>query len=155
MMGGTGTAMSFFVWNPSLDLGIEAVDAEHRRLFEIVRRLHDGVAAGWAGAEAGEVLRELDRESRAHFLHEEDLLDAAGCPEAVRGRGEHLAFSKYLAELESSVAPLTVDAAVRLRDFLLELLQSDRRYASWLSRARPEAVAAWARRRAAAALPRG
>jgi hemerythrin len=155
MMGNPRGRMPFFVWNPSYDLGVDAVDADHRRLFEILRRLHDGIAAGWAAPAVGEVLRELAEQARVHVVHEEDLLEAAGCPDLERQRADHRGFLEHLADLQTSAGSLGVDAAVRLRDLLLEhILGGDRSYAGWLARVAPEAVADWARRRAAAALPR-
>jgi hemerythrin len=147
--------MAFFVWSPAFDLGIEAIDADHRRLFDTLRRLHDGIAAGWAAPAVGQVLRELSEQARAHYHHEEDLLQASGYPDLQRQRGEHRSFLEHLSDLETSGAAPTVDTAARLRDLVREhVLGSDRRYATWLARAAPEAVADWARRRAAAALPR-
>jgi len=150
-----GAGMGFFTWSFGYEVGIDLVDADHRRLFEILRRLHDGIAAGWAAPAVGCALRDLARHCQAHFEREEDLLDASGCPELVRQRGEHTGLLAHLADLESSRAELSLATVTRMRDFLLTHIQEgDRRYAGWLARASPEAVTDWARRRALAAMPR-
>jgi hemerythrin-like metal-binding protein len=146
--------MPFFTWDPSYELGIEAIDDDHRRMFELVRRLHDGVAAGWSPPVVGASLRELQEQARAHFTREEDLLDAAGCPELLRQRGEHLSILEHLQGIEAAAPTPTVETVERLRDFLLDhVVRGDRGYATWLARAAPEVVADWARRRAAASRP--
>lgn len=147
--------MDLFSWSFGYEVGIDPVDADHRRLFEILRRLHDGIAAGWAAPAVGCTLRDLAEHCRAHFEREEDLLDASGCPELLRQRGEHAGLLAHLADLEGSQADLTLGTVIRVRDFLLTHIQEgDRRYAGWLARASPEAVTAWASRRALAAMPR-
>jgi hemerythrin-like metal-binding protein len=147
--------MAFGGWSFGDDLGIEQVDEDHRRLFELVRRLHEGTAAGWAPAQVAAAHRELSEHARAHFQREELLLEAAGCPELPRQRSEHAVLLTLLRELGRAPAALTPQAVEGLGGRLVAHVQSeDRSYADWLARARPEAVAAWARRRALAALPR-
>lgn len=147
--------MPFGGWSFRDDLGIEQVDEDHRRLVELVRRLHDGTAAGWGGAEVAAAFRDLADHARTHFQREELLLEASGCPELPRQRSEHAALLALLRELGRSPAELSPQAVDALGGRLLAHIQAeDRSYADWLARARPEAVAAWARRRALAALPR-
>ncbi|MBI5070503.1 MAG: hemerythrin domain-containing protein [Deltaproteobacteria bacterium] len=147
--------MAFGGWSFRDDLGIEQVDEDHRRLVELLRRLYDGTAAGWAGAEVAAAFRELAEHARVHFQREELLLEAAACPELPRQRSEHASLLTLLRGLGRAPAELSPQAVEDLgRRLLAHIQEEDRSYADWLARARPEAVAAWARRRALAALPR-
>lgn len=64
-------------------VGIEQVDNEHRRLFEIAGRVYDALATGDAAATraAQSAVAELLDYTDTHFANEEALMEAAAYPE--------------------------------------------------------------------------
>lgn len=68
-------------------VGIEQVDEQHRKLFEIAGRVYDNLNADGATAAkaAAEAVRELIQYTETHFASEEQLMQAAGYP----GLGVH------------------------------------------------------------------
>lgn len=72
-------------------VGIEQVDREHRRLFEIAGRVHDNLAMDNATATsaAQTAVAELLDYTETHFASEERLMEAAGFPELEAHRQLH------------------------------------------------------------------
>jgi hemerythrin len=81
--GGHG---SFVVeWREGFRTGIEEIDAEHRQLFALVKRLD--------AANVKHVLDELVEYVVTHFTHEEALMERSGYP----GRQRHVELHEQLA----------------------------------------------------------
>lgn len=156
MEAGGGSRMAFFfAWDRSYDLGIDRIDAQHRRIFELLRAIHDGASAGESRAEQLAGLRALQAAVEVHFQEEEELLDVASCPELLRQRGEHVALLEHLSDLERTPTSPSCEALERIRDYVIRhVLVSDRGYAAWLGRAAPLTVASWESQKSAAAAAR-
>lgn len=71
-----------FDWNPRHAIGIDAIDAGHRRFFEALSRIAEDSARG-DGAAVMRGFNELGRDIEAHFTAVEALLPALD--ESVRG----------------------------------------------------------------------
>jgi hemerythrin len=136
-----------FSWDNSLDLGVAEVDHEHQHFFDLLGCLHEGIAAGWAAPAVGQLLRELEDQTRFHFLCEEVLLEQSACPELLRHRGARMGFLEHLADLECSGKALTTGTVERMGDWMVAHIRASRVHAAWLTRA--AASAAPASRRAA------
>ena len=50
---------SAFQWNASYSVKVEAMDAQHKRLFEIIRELYTAMRSGHGKDVVGEVLHRL------------------------------------------------------------------------------------------------
>jgi hemerythrin-like metal-binding protein len=72
-------------------VGIEQVDREHSKLFEIAGRVHDGLGAdGDTAANAARAaVAELLDYTASHFANEERLMESAGFPELEAHRCLH------------------------------------------------------------------
>lgn len=72
-------------------VGIEQVDREHRRLFEIAARVYDGLGASDEAAQAvtRAAVAELLDYTATHFKSEEGLMEAAGYPDLEEHRNQH------------------------------------------------------------------
>lgn len=75
-------------WGPRYEVGIEAIDGQHRHLVELINRLQDALGAGDELEQLIESLRELVRYTEHHFATEERLMDEVGAS-AERHRTEH------------------------------------------------------------------
>jgi hemerythrin len=72
-------------------VGIEQVDQEHRRLFEIAGRAYDGLSANDEAAEAATraAVAELLDYTATHFASEESLMESTGYPDLAEHRQQH------------------------------------------------------------------
>jgi hemerythrin len=93
--------MSFFVWDPKLLLGVDAMDTEHRALVVRMNEIHDKVEAGASKAVLSTLLQGLADLTRRHFDHEEKMMQAA----AYSGFETHkLVHKDLLTKLDGHVA---------------------------------------------------
>ena len=69
---------SAFQWNTSYSVKVEAMDAQHKRLFEIIRELYTAMRAGQGKQVVGEVLHRLIEYTVQHFAAEEKLMEKNG-----------------------------------------------------------------------------
>ena len=98
-----------FVWKKEFELGIPAVDAQHRQLLAIGNRLHGLLEAHREEHDSYDsimsVLAELRDYTIYHFHAEETLFRQYSYPEYKTHKDEHDAFIAYL----NSVNPEIVD----------------------------------------------
>lgn len=79
------THRPIIAWTELLLVGNEAIDADHRHLFEVVQRLHDGIRQKHGASLIRDVLDELMEYAREHFAREEALMAEIRFP----GKEEH------------------------------------------------------------------
>jgi hemerythrin-like metal-binding protein len=127
-------------WTPGLSVGVEAMDAQHRQLFDRLNALVVAIRSGCGATELDRTMDFLDSYVREHFADEEKLLADAGYPGLEGHRRMHAGFT---AELESVRAGLASPQADRqdlaerlhlsMRDWLLRHIQvEDRAYGVFL-----------------------
>ena len=68
--------MAYLTWHNELDTGIEVIDAQHRRIVELINRLHE--IQGQDRKAVGVVIEELIDYTASHFAFEESLMEEAG-----------------------------------------------------------------------------
>jgi hemerythrin len=130
--------MSLIAWNKQLELGVAEVDTQHKRLVEMVNRLHDAMAQGHGADIMGRLLDDLIAYTVSHFATEERLMKAGGYPGAPAHLREHDNLKKAVSELQREFKAgkkmLTLEVMKFLRDWLTHhILESDRALATWLA----------------------
>jgi hemerythrin len=123
---------------PVLELGIPAIDDEHRELFAHAEAFGDAFRRGGAADELARLLDYLTGYAERHFVTEERFLERIGFPDLELHRREHQDFARrlrLLAPLELQEGPSAavlelVDgiSAAWLRD---HVGGADRAYADW------------------------
>lgn len=78
--------------------GIEAIDAEHRALFDHVNRIADAITREDCAA-AETLMKEFIQFTRDHFAHEERLMATHGFPDWQGHKAEHDAMLQKLGNL--------------------------------------------------------
>ncbi len=95
--------ISPLVWRPIYETGIADLDAQHRRLFELVAEVGERarLPGGDRAATFEEIFDRLADYAQFHFDYEEDLLAAADLPQAKRQahQATHQAFIRQLQDL--------------------------------------------------------
>ena len=105
--------MDSTAWSEKYRLGIEAVDRQHRQLFQLIAKLGRLVDVQASAGEIQAALGQFVRWAEIHFASEAMLLEATGYPGLEAHVKEHAAFLKTLGrnvELAGS-RPLAVTEA--------------------------------------------
>jgi hemerythrin len=81
--------MGWIKWDHTLELGHEAMDAEHRQLVALVNQLANVIVDDLGKEAYDALLDDLIAHTRAHFGMEEQLMAACTYPNAEEHRAEH------------------------------------------------------------------
>ncbi|MGA3092152.1 MAG: bacteriohemerythrin [Terriglobales bacterium] len=127
-----------FAWNASYSVKVEAMDAQHRRLFEIISELFTAMRSGHGKDIAGHVLQRLIDYTVQHFAAEEKLMEKNGYPGLAPHKGEHkiltekvLAFKK---DFEAGIVSITPDLMKFRQNWLTNHIQTvDHKYGDFLN----------------------
>lgn len=98
------------VWSEQYRLGIEAIDRQHRQLFDLIANLGRLIGAQAGVGEIRAALAQFVRWAEIHFACEQTLLEVAGYPDLAAHVAEHEDFLRALARNVELVAsrPLAV-----------------------------------------------
>ncbi|HEY6098929.1 MAG TPA: bacteriohemerythrin [Anaeromyxobacter sp.] len=113
-------------WDPSLSIGVDPIDLQHRELFHRIDRLLEASATRTTEKEVGALLEFLAEYVRFHFQTEETFMDSVRYPRAAEHRAEHEGFARELALLraqhasEGGTALLVVRVTGRATQWLRE-----------------------------------
>ncbi|MBV5266702.1 bacteriohemerythrin [Pinisolibacter aquiterrae] len=138
--------MQFFYWNASFEIGIPLIDAQHRRLVDLINDLATAITEGGRLPEVGALLQELRDYSAKHFADEEGIMDTTLLSEGekARHRRAHTGFVKKVEEIARRDDLLSTDVSEQVLEFLItwlvsHILGSDRKISRALaSPAAPE-----------------
>lgn len=89
------------VWDESLATGVEAIDQQHRRLFNFVNNLEKEVEADPSALMKAESLEFLQTYVQVHFASEELCMFRNVCPAATQNKLAHQAFLQKVETLTS------------------------------------------------------
>ena len=129
--------MAELTWGDRYAVGVEAIDDEHKELFDAVRELESAMARFAQPAEMGELLKKLSASTARHFADEEAMMREAKYP----GLALHVANHQRLMEKVEAFAARHSQSGVTvnqhalnfLRDWLLHHIENDDvRLGSWL-----------------------
>lgn len=127
--------MPFIQWTPSFSVGNPVLDADHRKLIDILNQIYDAWITHSSTLELGRLFDELMDYTDHHFSREESKLAARDYEDLDRHHAAHErlrelvhAFrSRHLAGLKADA--LTEDMAKFLKSWLMDhILEEDLKY---------------------------
>jgi len=125
-------------WLPVYSVNLPPIDAQHKRLFDLVNRLHDEIVVKKSSPEViGDVLDELIRYTKTHFELEERFLASMRYPEIAQHKAKHDALTSRLVSLQQDFAAGKVTVAAELMNFMRHwltnhILKTDKQYGAFL-----------------------
>lgn len=127
-----------FEWSARYSVKVNAMDAQHKRLFEIINELYTAVRSGHGKDVAGGVLRHLIDYTVQHFAAEEKLMEQNGYPSLAAHRAEHRALTdKVLAfkkDFDGGAVGITPELMSFLQNWLTNHIQTvDQKYGDFLN----------------------
>lgn len=129
--------MSIIQWKPSLSVGIEGIDLQHRRLFDLINTLDQSIREHKTNVALSKTLDELIAYANEHFSAEEKMMVKAEYPNLKSHLVEHKFFRDKVTEFRTAFASgklgLTRDVMNFMTDWLLDhISRSDQKYAPYL-----------------------
>ena len=141
--------MAFMSWRKEYELGVHAVDAEHKQLFVLINQFHDALAAGGESRQIALVLNRLTAYAEAHFQREEQLMTDNGYPRLEQHREQHSDLVRSIFAINERLATDANQARREvlafIRNWLIEhIVKSDMDIADFLKRKAAQASRALA-----------
>lgn len=91
--------MPIVTWSNEYEVNVKEIDSQHRKLLELVNRLHAAVESCVDKERLRSILGELVECTREHFLTEEQYMQEYEYPESENHRRQHRALLGQLEEL--------------------------------------------------------
>lgn len=119
--------MSHIQWSPELEIGIDVIDGQHRRIVDYINALTDA-AGGSDRHVVDRVIGDLIDYSYSHFAFEEALMEEAGYDALAVHQNTHEAFRRRIDDVKlrfDGGEDVAVPLADLLRTWLLGHIMSD------------------------------
>ena len=84
--------MAFFEWSDNLSVNIAEIDAQHKRLVEMLNELYENMTTEQSTAVLGKVLTGMIEYAETHFATEEHYMTQYDFPGYAEHKAEHEAF---------------------------------------------------------------
>lgn len=130
-----------FVWKDEFSINIREIDNQHKRLFEIGRKITDLVLSNNSNLDTKEVVlifNELKAYTKYHFKYEEEHMLKSDYPFYETHKNQHEMLIKRILDIESSSSGnMTNETLMVLIDFVFEwiihhILKSDIKYKEYI-----------------------
>jgi hemerythrin-like metal-binding protein len=131
--------MALFVWQEIYSVGVDQIDRQHQKLFEIGNRFHDAFAQREARPALAAIFNELVEYTVYHFTDEERLMQEWGYPDFARHKANHEKLVGlvlgYKRQLESGAPDVEPHAMNFIKTWLNgHVLGMDRNYCGYANR---------------------
>jgi len=117
--------MSYIAWSDKLSMGVPEIDAQHKRLLDIINRFLAALDQGHGDEAVETALRDMRDYTRVHFEDEEKFIERIGFPYLEDHRQEHqMLTAKIGAQLSRMLAdkPSVKEVHVFLKSWLVDHL---------------------------------
>jgi hemerythrin len=115
--------MSYITWSDDLAVGNTFIDNDHRKLIDMVDRLHLVMQEGRGKDVLQKVLNNLIHYTQEHFAREEDLMRKMQYPGYADHKHEHEKLVTQVLDLQhkfdGGVATMSIEVLHFLRDWLI------------------------------------
>lgn len=125
--------MSYIEWKNEYSVGINSIDAQHKKLFGMVNKLHVSMKQGKSRDILSELINELTDYTIYHFnLEQENMLKTKFSGYPVH-KMEHDSFAKKIRDFQTSYnlqsAIVSIELLHFLKDWLIKhVLGTDKNY---------------------------
>ena len=116
--------MAYFTWDETLDVGVEALNDDHRHLVSYINELHSAIVSGIGISKMTHILDVLVDYTRKHFAREESLMKKHGYPKYDEHIGQHLSLVDRVTDFHSRLQKGKVSFSLELMSFLKDWLMN-------------------------------
>lgn len=130
--------MGLIDWKPDFSVGITEFDNQHKKLIELINKLHDAMRAGEGKKILSDILAELVNYTKVHFANEEKYFGQYSYPDINSHKLEHEKLTRQVIEFQRDYndgkTSITIDVMNFLRTWLVEHIGGvDKKYTSFFN----------------------
>jgi len=131
--------MPLITWTDKFSVGVEVLDADHRKLVGMLNDLYDSIAVGRGRDAIGRTLDGLIAYTKTHFEREEKLFAQTGYAAAEAHHKEHADLTMQVIAVQEKyragvTGTLSLEVMNFLKNWLINHIQgSDRKYGPHLN----------------------
>jgi len=115
---------TFPAWDPAYRIGIDVIDRQHQRLFDIGHRFYDACRQHASRARLRRIFDELLEYTAYHFAEEERLMQQVGYPSLPQHRVNHEELVELVNHHRSRLAGTAPDAERQALEFVRAWLRA-------------------------------
>ena len=93
--------MAFLKWNESFSVGVKDIDFQHKKLFELINKLHDSINHGHRRREVETIINALASYFDYHFTEEESFLKQISYPDMANYYNSNAELNDKLQSLKA------------------------------------------------------
>lgn len=93
--------MAKLVWTDQLNIGVEVIDQQHRRILDYINQLDNAHESIFSSKEMGKLIHELVDYTVSHFGFEESLQEESGYPFLKAHKKVHELFTRRVSEFQT------------------------------------------------------
>ena len=130
--------MALIEWTDDLSVGVEEFNSHHKRLIEMINKLHDSIVTKTDSSVIEEILSELSNYTMYHFFTEEDAMKKHGYPDFDDHKAIHFNLTdktlRFMQDLNSGKSGLSEELLAFLKEWLRDhILHIDMNYKSFFN----------------------
>ncbi len=130
--------MALFTWTDDFSVEVEAMDNQHKKLFNLINELYDALNDGKGTDIMNKVVKELVDYTKVHFKEEEEILEKINYGELGKQKEMHKVFIDKLNDLKGKVLTGNITAPMQTMSFLKDWLAKhikveDKKYAKYVN----------------------
>lgn len=135
--------MAFLEWSDSLSVGFRLLDADHKRLIDIINSLYEASKDEASTTTITSILDSLISYTKTHFIHEETLMRKTAYPQFIPHKIEHDRLIGQIEDLRKRYAAgqigLSQETIIYMRTWLCDhIIKVDRSLGDWLVKYVPQ-----------------
>jgi hemerythrin-like metal-binding protein len=116
--------MPVIEWNDSFSVGIESIDVQHKKIFDLINRAHDAAGSPHSREILNSIFNELFSYVLVHFSYEEDLMEKHEYEDLYIHRESHENLKKKVQEYQKRLDEGDPVSTHETLGFLLDWLRS-------------------------------
>jgi hemerythrin len=127
----------FIVWKNEFSVGSKVLNAQHRRLFDIINELYQAMQQDSSQNHLIEIIKMLSQYSATHFAYEEKIMREFNFPDLEEQQKAHQYFRKrvdaFNVQLKTIQGDLSLEVLTFLKDWLINhILHMDMEYGPFI-----------------------
>ena len=122
-------------WSQTYSVGVDQLDDDHRKLLEMINRLHQAMSTGQSKDMIVPLIKDLKSYTITHFKNEENYMEKIGHPGLMEQRKQHAIFINKIQEFETELNKGQMTLAIKVMPFLndwllMHIMDKDKKYAT-------------------------